>query len=105
MKSKSCESCIHFWAESSGDNYNEPRIFEYGCDLEYEDEDIIEKYLNEYEEGKQTACPYYDAGKCDICGRIIGKAYVFWVSGPYSDFKCCSEKCQKTKNDEADWPF
>lgn len=86
---KSCEECKHFWCESYGDNYNEPRETEYGCKIE----ENIEKYLYE----KETNCHHYDAGKCEVCGAFIGKGYVFWASGPYCDFKCCSEKCQKEK--------
>lgn len=96
MKTKSCEACIHFWAETYGDNYNEPRQTEYGCNMENEDETILEKYLDE----KETKCPYFDGGICEVCGEPIGKSYVYWVSGIYCDFKCCSQECQKEKKDD-----
>lgn len=107
MKRRSCEECKFFWCESYGDNWHEPRQTEYGCSKEDEDPDTIEKYLNQYEEhyNKETKCPHYDAGICESCGEPIGKEYVFWASGSYSDFKCCSEACRKEKNNEADWPF
>ncbi len=86
-----CEECIHFMVYISGDGYHEPLETEYCCNLEDEDEDIVERYLNE----KETACPYYDAGLCEVCGKHIGKGHIFWAIGPYSDFKCCSQECQK----------
>lgn len=85
-----CEECIHFCAESYGDGWNEPRETEYGCELEDKEENI-----DRYFDKKEAACPYYNPGKCDVCGKPIKNEYVFWAIGPYSDFKCCSEECQK----------
>ena len=90
-----CEECKYFWAESYDNNWNEPRETEYGCKLEDYDEGI-EKYLEE----KVTNCPHYDAGECEVCGEPIGKGYIFWASGLYGDFKCCSEKCQNEKKED-----
>jgi hypothetical protein len=89
MKTKSCEACIHFWSETYGDGFHEPRETEYGCNMS--DEDVIEKYYDE----KETTCPYFDGGICEVCGAFIGKRFVYWASGPYSEFKCCSQECQK----------
>ena len=69
-----CDNCIHFFYDTYGDGWNEPRETEYGCKYEdSENEEISEMVIKAIEQPEiENKCTLYNGGICEICETKIG---------------------------------